>query len=84
MKPKGKGKYYCVEAEKKFPKIRIAQSDYDRLKEIQQKYNYKSFGQVILRLLTYYQKYLSQQRSESYQSSYNSQYYQYYKSYPSY
>ena len=62
---KPKGKYYCVEAEKRFPKIRIAQSDYDRLKIIQQEYNYKSLGQVITRLINTYHKLLFRSKKQT-------------------
>ena len=67
-KPKPRGKYYCVEAEKRFPKIRIAQSDYDRIKLIQQQFNYKSLGQVINRLLNTYNKYYNQSKKETHQN----------------
>ena len=76
-KPKQHGKYYCVEAEKRFPKIRIAQSDYDRLKMIQQEFNYKSLGQVITRLINTYNKYYNQPKKDVHNiyKSCNKQYY---------
>ena len=59
------GKYYSVEAEKRFPKIRISQSDYDRLKRIQEECHYKSLGQAISRLLSTYNNYVNKSKLHS-------------------
>lgn len=54
-KPKKKSKY-CEQIEKKFPKIRISNEDYLRLKDIRMQFKFKSFGKAIELLIDCYKK----------------------------
>ncbi|BFU25107.1 hypothetical protein KM1_086070 [Entamoeba histolytica HM-3:IMSS] len=65
-KPKRHSLKYSVEAEKKFPKIRISQKDYNRLKDIQERLHCKSFGQVVIRLLNCYKQQITTIENQMY------------------